>query len=108
MNYKVKTALVMVFLLSVTAYFGLILTQVQLKDIISGNNGLTGGAVAEPCQGEACPQPMPGCSEDESGHACRVACYSDDDCDDTLPQTEDICRNPGTEYSVCVNRPLRE
>ncbi|MBR9682936.1 hypothetical protein GOV03_00145 [Candidatus Woesearchaeota archaeon] len=36
-----------------------------------------------------------------------IACYENQDCDDRMEQTEDICRNPGTEYSLCVNKPLR-
>ena len=36
-----------------------------------------------------------------------IACYDDSDCDDRVEETEDICRNPGTEYSLCVNKPVR-
>ncbi|MFH1682487.1 MAG: hypothetical protein ABIA37_01700 [Candidatus Woesearchaeota archaeon] len=34
-----------------------------------------------------------------------IACYDNSDCDDKIVETEDLCRNPGTEYSLCVNRP---
>ena len=34
-----------------------------------------------------------------------VACYKDADCDDQIPAKEDMCRNPGTAHSVCVNKP---
>ena len=33
------------------------------------------------------------------------ACYVDSDCDDKIENTEDICRNPGTQDSFCINRP---
>jgi len=33
-----------------------------------------------------------------------VACYEDADCDDSMECTEDLCRNPGTEQSLCINR----
>ena len=41
-----------------------------------------------------------------TGAAVRtaVACYDDADCNDRIAETEDICRNPGTAYSLCVNR----
>ena len=35
----------------------------------------------------------------------QVACYKNADCSDHIEETEDICKNPGTEYSLCVNRP---
>lgn len=35
-----------------------------------------------------------------------VACYENRDCDDKIEGTEDICRNPGTKYSLCVNKPV--
>ncbi len=35
-----------------------------------------------------------------------VICYENADCEDQDLNTEDICRNPGTEYSLCVNKPL--
>lgn len=34
----------------------------------------------------------------------EIACYEDSDCDDKIEETEDICRNPGTEFSLCVNK----
>jgi len=34
-----------------------------------------------------------------------IACYENSDCDDKIERTEDICRNPGTEFSLCVNKP---
>lgn len=33
-----------------------------------------------------------------------IACYQHSDCDDRLEKTEDLCRNPGTKYSLCVNK----
>ncbi|MBS3127145.1 hypothetical protein J4228_03190 [Candidatus Woesearchaeota archaeon] len=35
-----------------------------------------------------------------------VACFEDADCNDNIAATEDICRNPGTEYSLCVNKKI--
>ena len=37
--------------------------------------------------------------------AKHIACFDDSDCNDHISGTEDICRNPGTEYSLCVNKP---
>lgn len=34
----------------------------------------------------------------------QVACYEDTDCDDRISATKDICRNPGTVYSLCINK----
>lgn len=53
--------------------------------LIVGSEGITGGMVAK-----------------------SVACENDGDCDDGVEATEDICRNPGTEFSLCVNKPIRE
>ena len=39
--------------------------------------------------------------------ADTIACYGGSDCDDGIEKTEDICRNPGTEYSLCVNKPVK-
>lgn len=36
--------------------------------------------------------------------AKTIACHEDKDCDDRLSSTEDICKNPGTEFSLCLNR----
>lgn len=51
--------------------------------LISNENGITGGSVAK-----------------------TYSCYQDSDCDDRIPETKDICKNQGTEYSLCVNRPI--
>ncbi len=40
-----------------------------------------------------------------TGATVTEVCESNDDCDDGIVGTEDICRNPGTEYSLCVNLP---
>ena len=39
--------------------------------------------------------------------AKNMACYEDQDCSDSIEATEDVCKNPGTEYSLCVNRVRR-
>lgn len=36
-----------------------------------------------------------------------VACFEDKDCNDRIAATQDVCRNPGTVYSLCVNKPNR-
>ena len=36
----------------------------------------------------------------------QVSCYSDADCSDKIDCTQDICRNPGSEYSLCINRAI--
>ena len=36
-----------------------------------------------------------------------VACYEDQDCDDHIGATTDVCLNPGTEDALCVNRPVK-
>ncbi|MBI2146262.1 hypothetical protein HYU22_02910 [Candidatus Woesearchaeota archaeon] len=52
--------------------------------VVVGTGGITGGTVAD-----------------------TIACYNNDDCDDKIAATEDICKNPGTISSLCVNRPIR-
>ena len=104
MNHTVKTTLLLLFLFSVTTYLGLVLTQTNLGDLLGGREGLTSAATAENCEGDDCPPPVIGCGDKESGYACRVACYNDEDCDDGITKTEDLCRNPGTVNSLCVNR----
>ena len=37
--------------------------------------------------------------------AHSVACFDNEDCNDKIEGTEDICKNPGTEFALCVNRP---
>ncbi len=107
MNHTVKTTLLLVFLFSATAYLGLVLTQANLGDLLGGRESLTSAIIAENCQGDDCPLPVIGCGEERSGYACQIACYADEDCDDDIPQTEDLCRNPGTEYSICINKPKK-
>ena len=38
----------------------------------------------------------------------NVACFHDKDCNDGINATQDLCRNPGTEYSLCVNKPVEK
>ena len=35
----------------------------------------------------------------------KVSCYNDADCNDRIAETADVCKNPGTEFSLCVNKP---
>jgi len=49
---------------------------------------------------------------DESGItgasvATETACHTNEDCNDHIDSTEDLCRNPGTEFSLCVNKPKK-
>ena len=37
--------------------------------------------------------------------AKTVACKDNSDCNDWISATQDICRNPGTISSLCVNKP---
>lgn len=106
MNHTTKTLFVVTFLLSMTLFLGVVLSGGSFQDL-TGSATLTGGVTAENCQGEECNVPVTGCGDGRRGYACRIACYSDQDCDDTIVQTNDICRNPGTEYSVCVQKPKK-
>lgn len=49
--------------------------------LLLGNEGLTGGTTAK-----------------------IISCYEDSDCNDKTESTEDVCKNPGTEYSLCTNK----
>jgi hypothetical protein len=53
--------------------------------MMGGNSGVTSAIVAE-----------------------TVACYEDSDCDDRIAQTEDICKNPGTNNALCVSRAIKK
>ena len=35
-----------------------------------------------------------------------VSCFEDQDCNDHNEETIDFCKNPSTEYSLCVNKPI--
>ena len=37
--------------------------------------------------------------------AYSVACFDNSDCNDQISTTEDICKNQGTEYALCINKP---
>lgn len=50
--------------------------------MMSNEEGITGGMVAK-----------------------TIACYDHKDCDDRIEATKDICKNPGTKFSLCVNQP---
>jgi len=39
--------------------------------------------------------------------ADNIACDEDGDCNDKIEETEDICKNPGTKDSFCVNRLIK-
>ncbi len=61
---------------------GILLTLVTMLGIAVGTNGSLTGATA----------------------TYQIVCSSDEDCDDGIHGTEDTCRNPGSEYSLCINR----
>ncbi len=70
-----------------TKYLLLTLVLILLVAVIGvliGQEGLTGATISQ-----------------------ITACYNDEDCNDRSPNTLDTCKNPGTEYSLCVNRPLK-
>ena len=37
----------------------------------------------------------------------NVNCYDSVDCNDNQENTLDFCQNPGTENSLCVNKPIK-
>lgn len=106
MHHRLHVTIVIVILLSLTAITGLLVAQAvglrfsRIDAILSPT--ITGAAVAA-CAGADCPSPPPICAE-KTGTACRVACYEHSDCDDRISATADVCKNPGTEFSICVNR----
>ncbi len=71
MNYKIKSLLLVLFLIMVVAVVG----------VLVGQEGLTGASTAK-----------------------TIACYDHNDCDDKSQYTEDTCKNPGTEHSICINK----
>lgn len=69
---------------TIKSYLVILLLLVVLAAIgvlVGREGGLTGAAIKRP-----------------------ITCYDDDDCNDRIPNTLDICRNPGTDYALCVNR----
>jgi hypothetical protein len=66
---------------SVLAIIILVLSVIVVG-ILIGSGGITGGSVVH-----------------------KIACFEDGDCNDHIRSTKDICRNPGTDYSICVNKP---
>lgn len=106
MHHRFYVTIVIVILLSLTAITGLLVAQaVGLRFSRIGiifTPTITGAAVAA-CRGDNCPLPLSVCAE-KTGTACRIACYEHSDCDDRISATADVCKNPGTEFSICVNR----
>ena len=56
---------------------------VVIVGVLIGQEGLTGATISQ-----------------------ITSCYNDEDCNDRSSNTVDTCKNPGTEYSLCVNKPL--
>tara|TARA_Y100000310_G_scaffold313062_1_gene360985 strand:+ start:245 stop:469 length:225 start_codon:yes stop_codon:yes gene_type:complete len=71
LNYKIKSALLVLFLVSLVVFVG----------VMVGQEGLTGASTVK-----------------------TVACHDHADCNDKISQTEDVCKNPGTEFSICINK----
>jgi len=70
--HRLKSALLIIFLIGMLAFAG----------IIIGQGGMTGATT----------------------YSSTVVCFSDSDCNDHVATTIDICRNPGTDLSLCVNK----
>ncbi|MEK6951291.1 MAG: hypothetical protein AABX13_06230 [Nanoarchaeota archaeon] len=107
MDHKLQMTLVIVIFLSLTVVAGLLVAQTAgftLGNLLrpSLTPTITGAAVAT-CTGANCPVPLAVCAE-KIGRACRIACSEQEDCDDRISATTDLCKNPGTEFSLCVNR----
>ena len=66
---------------------GLVLLIVVIATVgllISNNDGISGSTVI-----------------------ASVDCFENNDCNDHIEETEDICKNPGTDYSLCINKPIK-
>ncbi len=57
-------------------------TFVIIASILFSAGGITGGVIIK-----------------------SVSCFEDKDCNDHKEETIDFCKNPSTEYSLCVNKP---
>lgn len=108
MDYRYKSGLLIMVLISMTAIAGIIIAKGGSNIVFSAapgqerTYGLTGAVVAEMnCTGE---NPNEDCPETCQDYSCVIACEEDGDCDDKIEATEDFCRNPGTEFSLCVNQ----
>ena len=107
MNHTIKSVLAVFFLLGVLGTLGVIIAQGNGGSVFFGkvgkalgSDGLTGAIAGEDCQEDNCSVSNESCK----GYACSIACYEDKDCDDKTEATEDLCRNPGTTFSLCVNK----
>ena len=58
-------------------------TFVIIASVLFSASGITGGVIIK-----------------------SVSCFEDNDCNDHNEETIDLCKNPGTEYSLCVNKPI--
>ena len=106
MNHHLKSVLLIIAVIGVNVFIALLLLQsFPGKNVLGGiKNSLQAGSITGAAVvGSETAVPKIGCQ----GRACSVACHSNNDCDDAIPATEDICRNPGTEFSLCVNKPTR-
>ncbi len=108
MQHRLHVIIVIVVLLSFTIITGLLVAQavgLRFSRIDAFLNPTITGAAVAACSGDNCPASLSVCAE-KTGTACRIACYDDSDCDDRISATADVCKNPGTEFSLCVNKLL--
>ncbi len=98
MDHRLYPWLFIGMLVGMSALFSLIATGNAgfLFSNPSLSAGLTGASVVNDTGNALC-----------SGRSCVISCYNDLDCDDRVDATSDICRNPGTRYSLCVSQVIR-
>ncbi|MBU1050947.1 MAG: hypothetical protein KJ718_00130, partial [Nanoarchaeota archaeon] len=59
------------------------------------------------CSSELLDQISETCEDLCIGGSCvDVECFDNEDCDDSNPETEDICHSPGLPESFCTNEPI--
>ncbi|MBT6774581.1 hypothetical protein HOA91_04375 [Candidatus Woesearchaeota archaeon] len=63
--------------------FAVVVTFIFIASVLFTAGGITGGIIIK-----------------------SVSCFEDKDCNDHNEETTDFCKNPSTEYSLCVNKPI--
>ena len=69
---------------SVLAAVALLVVIAAIGVLVSQESGVTGAATSK-----------------------TIACHEDQDCNDNIAETEDVCKNPSSTYCLCVNRPWK-
>ncbi|HIH11952.1 TPA: hypothetical protein HA241_07215 [Candidatus Woesearchaeota archaeon] len=104
MNHRTKGIVVGIAFIFVNVLLAFFIAQTVSEGMfwksIVGGSSIT-GAVVVSANGTVSTEEV-GCVPGE-GHSCRIVCRQDNDCDDGMSVTRDVCRNPGTVYSLCVN-----